>query len=186
MGDLYLKKLDENDKDRWLEYWEDYYNTGNMSLESWNKFQNTNWPGKLHYITTEENKIGQLNIYYLIENGKMIGRIYIYLQPELLPKDKHDGSHISYQIIPSKRKQGYGSKLLHLGIEKCSELGLKEVIVSCLEENVGSAKVIENNYGVLVSVKPNIIEKDKMLKTYKIDVEDSLNKYDTKDSKIIK
>ncbi|MDD4298710.1 MAG: GNAT family N-acetyltransferase [Bacilli bacterium] len=182
MESLYLKKLDEKDKDLWLEYWKDFYKTGNMSEENWNKFQNISWPGKLYYIKTEEKSISQLNIYYLIENDKMIGRIYIHLKPELLPKDKHDGSHISYQIIPSKRNQGYGSKILHLGIEKCHEAGLEEVIVSCNEKNIGSSKIIEKNGGILVSIEPDNFEKGEMLKTYKIEIETSLNKYDSRNS----
>lgn len=182
MNELYLKKLTKDDKNMWLEFWEDFYKTGNISEEKWNKFKNTNWPGVLHFNVTKENSESQLNIYYLIENNKMIGRIYIHLKPELLPKDKHDGSHISYMIIPSKRKQGYGSKMLHLGIEKCKELGLKEVIVSCIKENVGSMKIIENNYGELVSVKPDLVNKEKISKIYKIDVEASLYKHNSKNN----
>jgi predicted acetyltransferase len=177
MKKLYLKKLENEDKEHWYKYLEDFYIAGHTSEENWKKIQNSSWPEKLQYVATLESGISQLNIYYLVENGNLIGRIFIHLKPELLPKDKHDGSHISYHVIPSKRRQGYGSKMLHLGLEKCSELGLKEVIVSCLEENIASAKVIENNYGILVSTGPDIIKKDKVLRTYKIDVEESLNKY---------
>lgn len=169
MKELYLKKLTEEDKDSWLEYMKEYSDV--------DKKVEKNFYDALDWHVEKEKLISKLNIFYLMEDSNLIGRIYIHLKPELLPKDKHDGSHISYSIIPSKRRQGYGSKMLHLGLEKCREFGLKEVIVSCLEENIASAKVIENNYGILFSVKPDIVQKDKMLKTYKIDVEDSLNRY---------
>lgn len=180
MKELFLKKLDETDKDLWVEYWEDFYKSGNMSEEKFNKFPSTNWTGKLYYVRSEENSPSQLHIYYLMEDGKMIGRIYIHIKPEFLSKDIHDGSHISYQVMPSKRKQGYGTEMLHLGLEKCSEFGLKEVIVTCDVENIGSAKMIENNYGILESIGPNLVEVGHMQKNYKIEVEDSLNKYNSK------
>ena len=174
MEDLYLKKLSEIEKEVWVEFWEDFYITKNINETRWQGIQGTNWSGKLHWLNSEENGPSELTIYALMEKEKMVGRLSLYLKPEILPKDKHDGSHISYWIMPSRRNQGYGTEILHLGIKKCHEAGLKEVIVSCLEENIGSAKIIENNRGVLVSIEPDVFEKDKMLKTYKIDVEASL------------
>lgn len=33
--------------------------------------------------------------------------------------------------------------MLNLALEKCEELGLEEVMITCKEDNVGSAKIIE-------------------------------------------
>ncbi len=174
--DLYLKKLEENDKDIWLEFWEDSYKTGNMSEERWKYTQSVNWPGKLFTLKKNETEKSPLYNYYLVENGKLIGRLVIRLNPELLPIDTHDGSHISYMIIPSKRGQGYGTEMLRLGLEKCKELKQDEVIVSCNVDNIGSSKVIENNCGKLICIEPCSVEKGKMSKRYKIKVEEALSK----------
>lgn len=183
MSKLYLKKVDEQDKDAWIEYSEDFYRAGEFSKEKWDKHRNVDWAKKLKSIEESKERPSKLNIFYMFEDSKMIGVIYIHLKPELFTQGLHDGSHISYMIIPSKRKQGYGTEMLHLGIKKCKELGLKEVKVSCLEENIGSYKMIENNCGILLSIEPDLLEKDKMQRIYKIDVEDSLNKYNSKDNK---
>ena len=55
--------------------------------------------------------------------------------------------NIGYGIRPSERNKGYGTLLLELLLEKCRELGMKEVSVSCLEKNIASKRVIEKNNG---------------------------------------
>ncbi len=57
------------------------------------------------------------------------------------------GGHIGYEIRPSRRKQGYGTEILRLGLEKAKELGLQRVLVTCDEDNIGSKKIIEHNGG---------------------------------------
>jgi len=59
------------------------------------------------------------------------------------------GGHIGYGIRPSQRRKGYATKMLNLALEQCRELGLKKVLVTCDKENIGSAKTITNNGGIL-------------------------------------
>jgi predicted acetyltransferase len=58
--------------------------------------------------------------------------------------------HIGYDISPDYRNKGYGIKILQLALVKASELGIKEVIVTCNIENVASRKIIEKNNGKLL------------------------------------
>ena len=85
--------------------------------------------------------------YWLIDNGEFIGRVSIRhrLTKQL---EKFDG-HIGYDIRPSKRRQGYGSKILELALPKAKELGIKKVLITCRISNVASRKIIEKNGGVL-------------------------------------
>ena len=39
-------------------------------------------------------------------------------------------------------------EIIHLALEKCRELGIKEVLISCNSDNIGSRKSILNNGGV--------------------------------------
>ena len=55
--------------------------------------------------------------------------------------------HFGYMIRPSKRRQGYGKVILRLGLEQARKMGLKRVLVTCDENNIGSKKVIEYNGG---------------------------------------
>ncbi|AOZ73241.1 hypothetical protein BK816_08040 [Boudabousia tangfeifanii] len=67
------------------------------------------------------------------------------------------GGHIGYSVRPSQRRQGYATKMLALALEAAKERGLKRVLITCLEDNEGSRKVIQNNGGCYESTahEPN-------------------------------
>jgi len=71
------------------------------------------------------------------------------LRHELTEHLRRIGGHIGFNIRPSERQKGYGTVILALTLEKAKELGLKRVLVTCDDNNIGSAKVIEKNGGVL-------------------------------------
>ncbi len=85
--------------------------------------------------------------YWLIDGDKYIGTIDI----RHIPSGKFNSikSHIYLHIIPSKRRRGYGEKILKLGLEKAKKLGLREIIITCDTNNTASQKIIEKNGGVL-------------------------------------
>jgi predicted acetyltransferase len=85
--------------------------------------------------------------FWLIDDDQFIGRLS--LRYELNEYLLMIGGHIGYEIRPSKRKQGYGTEILRLGLEKARELGLRRVLVTCDEDNIGSKKIIEHNGGKL-------------------------------------
>ena len=73
------------------------------------------------------------------------------------------GGNIGYLIRPSERKKGYGTIMLGLALEKAREIGLEKVLISCREDNIGSAKIIEKNDGVY----ENDYYDEQLNKTYK-------------------
>lgn len=93
------------------------------------------------------------NIYYLIDDSNINYIIGFGSIENSGLKDYHlplnNDGNISYGIRPNERNKGYGTKLLKLLLEKCEELEMDEVCVSCLKENIISKKVIENNGGIL-------------------------------------
>lgn len=56
---------------------------------------------------------------------------------------------IGYGIRPCERNKGYGTELLKLLLLKCEEIGMKEVCVSCLKENIALQQIILKNNGKL-------------------------------------
>jgi predicted acetyltransferase len=84
--------------------------------------------------------------FWLIDDDEFIGRLSV--RHELNEYLLKMGGHIGYEIRPSKRRQGYGTKILRLGLEKARELGLLKVLVTCDEDNIGSKKIIEHNGGI--------------------------------------
>lgn len=91
--------------------------------------------------------------YWLIDNGEYIGGVAI--RHELNENLKKFGGHIGYDIRPSQRGKGYGSKILELALPKAKELGITKVLVTCDATNIGSRKIIEKNGGVLENQVPN-------------------------------
>lgn len=80
-------------------------------------------------------------------DGRIVGMINIRhrLNDFLL----REGGHIGYSIRPTERRKGYGTQMLKLALEKCRELNLDRVLITCDKVNVASARVIINNNGVL-------------------------------------
>jgi len=73
------------------------------------------------------------------------------LRHALTPALEEAGGHIGYSIRPSERLRGYGTRILALTLPRARALGLDRVLVTCDTDNIGSARVIENNGGVLAS-----------------------------------
>jgi predicted acetyltransferase len=83
--------------------------------------------------------------FWLLEQDTWIG--LLTLRSQINEQFLHSGGHIGYVVRPSKRRCGYGTVLLRLGLEKARERGLQRVLLTCDETNVGSRKVIESNGG---------------------------------------
>jgi len=85
--------------------------------------------------------------YWLIDKDEFIGRVSI--RHRLTKILLEEGGHIGYDIRPSKRKKGYGKKILAVALPKAKELGLSKILVTCDDTNEGSKKIIESNGGIL-------------------------------------
>ena len=91
--------------------------------------------------------------YWLVDGEEYIGSLSI--RHTLTDHLREIGGHIGYGIRPSKRKMGYGKRILKLGLEKAKELGIEKVLLTCDVTNDGSRKIIEGNGGVLENTVPN-------------------------------
>ena len=52
------------------------------------------------------------------------------------------GGHIGYGVRKTERNKGYAKQMLKLALEKCKELKIKKVLITCDEDNIASEKVI--------------------------------------------
>lgn len=109
--------------------------------------------------------------YWLIDDDKFIGRLSI--RHNLTKSLEEIGGHIGYDIRPSQREKGYGTEILKLALPKARDLGLDKVLLTCLETNEASKKIIEKNGGIYKDYFIN----DKGNKTlhYWIDINTNLN-----------
>jgi predicted acetyltransferase len=62
------------------------------------------------------------------------------------------GGHIGYCVLPDHRRRGIATEILRQSLIIARSLGIDRVLVTCDEDNVGSATVIERCGGVLESI----------------------------------
>ena len=60
-----------------------------------------------------------------------------------------NGGHIGDGVRPSQRRKGIATAMIALALEECRKLGLDRVLMVCDKDNIGSAKSIQKNGGIL-------------------------------------
>ncbi|MCR5685542.1 MAG: GNAT family N-acetyltransferase [Lachnospiraceae bacterium] len=89
------------------------------------------------------------SVFFLLDedNNRLLGAVNIrhYLNEYLL----REGGHIGDGIRPSERRKGYATEMIRLALIECRKLGIDRVLMICDKDNIGSAKSIINNGGVL-------------------------------------
>ncbi|MHC1786433.1 MAG: GNAT family N-acetyltransferase [Christensenellales bacterium] len=105
----------------------------------------------LSHLEFKEEKDGHVpdSVFFCLDVDRniFVGAINIrhYLNEHLL----HTGGHIGDGIRPSQGRKGYATAMIRLGLEECRKLGIERVLITCDKDNIGSAKSILNNGGVL-------------------------------------
>jgi len=79
--------------------------------------------------------------------GQIVGRVSI--RHALNAHLAEVGGHIGYGARPGFRRRGYATAIMRQFLAVASPIGLERVLVTFDDDNVGSAKVIENSGGVL-------------------------------------
>lgn len=137
------------------------------------------WLQKLEIDRTmepNEQKVPADTYFLVRENdNRIVGMINI--RHCLNENLKQVGGHIGYSIRPSERRKGYNKVNLYLGLIRCQELGIKEVLMDCDYDNLASARTMLALGGRLVRewYEPNIYKT--YLQDYVIDVDESVKVY---------
>lgn len=84
-------------------------------------------------LDTERNVfVGAVNIRHLLNERLLLS-----------------GGHIGDGVRPSERRKGIATKMIGLALAECQKLGIDRVLMVCDKDNIGSAKSIMNNGGML-------------------------------------
>ncbi len=86
--------------------------------------------------------------YWIVDRDGFVGARRI--RPEIDDTQAQEVGHVGVEIRPSKRGRGYQRQSMRLTLEKCAQMGLGQICVSCDADNVHSKKnIIEmfNEYG---------------------------------------
>jgi predicted acetyltransferase len=85
--------------------------------------------------------------FWLEDGGRIVAvaRLRFWLNAEL----EHEGGHIGYDVRPSLRRHGHGTRVLALTLAEARRRGIARVLLTTDDDNVGSIKIIERNGGRL-------------------------------------
>jgi predicted acetyltransferase len=83
-------------------------------------------------------------------SGHLIGRAS--LRRALNDRLRKEGGHIGYGVLREHRRRGYGTEILRQSLVIVRAFGVDRVLVTCDDDNVGSATVIERCGGVFDSL----------------------------------
>lgn len=86
-------------------------------------------------------------------DGEIVGRSSI--RWELNDFLRTLGGHIGYAVRPAFRRQGYATEILRQSVDILRTRGVRRILVTCDDDNLASARVIEANGGVLEGVVPH-------------------------------
>lgn len=91
--------------------------------------------------------------YWLVEGGEFVaeGSIRHQLTPPLV----RYGGHIGYAVRATKWGLGYGTLLLSLLLKEAADMGIESALLTCNEENIGSARVMVKNGGEYIDTVDN-------------------------------
>jgi predicted acetyltransferase len=110
----------------------------------------TDQTGRIRLSTGEIVPRVPFSLRWLVEDHEFIGEASI--RHRLNAHLMREGGHVGYGIRPSRQRQGYGRLILALALDECRRLGLERVLLTCLQDNVASARIIEANGGELENV----------------------------------
>lgn len=155
MGNLVLVFPSEEHEKAWLDIIKEFENAGEKIVPYGLKL---NMDDYATYLTVTRNVRDNKDVpsdfvraetYFLMyeDEAKILGAVNI--RHALNEKLLNTGGHIGYGIAPSERRKGYATKLLKMSLEKCKELSISEILVTCDKDNIGSAKTILKNGGIL-------------------------------------
>lgn len=96
----------------------------------------------------KEGRVGA-HYYWLVDDERayFIGEITI--RHRLTEALLRHGGHIGYCVRMTEWGKGYGTQMLKLTLPEAKKIGLSDVLITCNDENIGSARVMEKNGFVL-------------------------------------
>jgi predicted acetyltransferase len=81
----------------------------------------------------------------------VVGRVSV--RHRLTPTLLEHGGHVGYAVGPRFRRRGHATEILRQSVARLGDLGVERVLVTCDDDNAGSARVIEACGGVLEDVR---------------------------------
>ncbi len=149
---LRLVKLSEEYKIQLNDMLEEWYGTGEKIIpyairkNDYHEFEH--YLNNLEIRTESNGKVPDSTFFCLDEERNIfVGAVNIrhYLTEKMLL----NGGHIGDGVRPSERRKGVATQMIGLALAECKKLGIDRVLMVCNKKNIGSAKSIQHNGGIL-------------------------------------
>ena len=147
-----LVKLSEVYKEHLIDMMDEWCKAGEKIVPSAiNKNDYHNFDYYLQNLDLKEEVNGKVphSIFFCLDVDRdiFVGAVNVrhYLTEEMLV----NAGHIGDGIRPSERRKGYATAMINLALKEAKKLGIKRVLMVCDKNNIGSAKSILNNGGIL-------------------------------------
>lgn len=90
---------------------------------------------------------GSVFLAYRKSDGRLVGLINLrhYLNDFLF----RNFGHIGYSVRPSERRKGYATEMVNWVLNEARKYDIDSVLITCAKDNIGSAKTIIANGGML-------------------------------------
>jgi predicted acetyltransferase len=122
------------------------------SMKSWSEFLQSN-DEQRQGLNPSTYRVRGVQLGAFVD-GELVGRAS--LRFELNEFFAGRGGHVGYGVAPAHRRKGYATEILCQALIILRAEGVERVLVTCDNDNVGSARVIEQNGGVFESVVPAV------------------------------
>lgn len=93
-------------------------------------------------------------------DGALVGRASI--RHELNEFLAHQGGHIGYAVLPAHRRRGHATEILRQSLVIARALGIDRVLVTCDDDNLASATVIERCGGTFDGHVDSVLDGTRM------------------------
>jgi predicted acetyltransferase len=140
-----------------LTYRQEYFDNGEYEINGDGGLDHAeNYPDWIDKIkadlTREDGRHVPSTTYFAVTDNHIVGTLQIRhkLNDFLLGY----GGHIGYGVRPSERRKGYASEMLAQALDICRRSGIKKALVTCDNDNIGSARTIMKNGGILENEVP--------------------------------
>jgi predicted acetyltransferase len=116
----------------------------------------SSWNGYLQRLDGQRRGVcvpeGHVPMTFLVAEvgGCLVGRTSI--RHELNDRLRREGGHIGYCVLRQHRRQGYATEILRQSLVVARAVGVDRVLVTCDDDNLASAAVIERCGGTFDSL----------------------------------
>ena len=165
-----LQRASPHDREAFLEFAEDYRDSGEdryaAALADPDAY--LRWLADMERAETcPPGLVAQTTFWAVDDEDRVLASSR--LRHGLSPALRREGGHIGYDVRPSARRRGLGTRLLSLTLEEARRIGLPRVLLTCDDDNVASGRIILANGGL--EIDPSVSDRTgKVVRRFWIEV----------------